>query len=162
MQKVFAFLALACAMPAISGAQQVDAGKMVQAFSQTARTEGGNLQVVLLNDRTIEALFSTSPAKTAFRTKARMTTVFFVQGTTTKEFDFNPEVTVLQKGEKLEGKATSMKNFTAAKVAKGTLIQGLVELPKALDLYEPFKLTISGETIDFRLSNDDVRDYGNR
>ena len=55
-----------------------------------------------------------------------------------------------------------MKNFAAGKIAKGQAIQGLVELPKKLDLYEPFKLTINGETVDFRLNNDDVREYGNR
>ena len=162
MKNVFACLALACAMPLIAGAQQADPGKMIQIFSKAARTDGGNLQIILLNDRTVEALFGASPAKAAFRTKARMTTVFYVQGTTGKEFEFNPELTVVQKGETLQGKATPMKNFTAGKVAKGQPIQGLVELPKALDLYEPFKVTISGETVEFRLNGDDVRDFGNR
>jgi hypothetical protein len=156
-------LAMACAVPASAGAQaQADNAKMVQIFSQQVRTAGGNLQVVILNDRTIEALFGASPAKAAFRTKARMTTVFYVQGTTSKEVEFNPEVTVVQKGETLQGKATSMKNFTAGKVAKGQAVQGLVELPKKLDLYEPFKVTIAGETVEFRLNQDDVRDHGNR
>ena len=154
--------AVAFAVPAISAAQQADAGKMMQMFSQSVRTDGGNLQIVLLNDRTVDAIFGTSPAKAAFKTKARMTTVFFVQATVNKEFEFNPELTVVQKGETLQGKATGMKNFAAGKVAKGELIQGLVELPKAVDLYEPFKVTISGETAEFRLNRDDVRDYGNR
>ena len=162
IKKASACLALACAIPLIAGAQQVDPGKIIQIFSQAARTDGGNLQIILLNDRTVEALFGASPAKAAFRTKARMTTVFFVQGTTTKDFEFNPELTVVQKGETLQGKATSMKNFTAGKVAKGQPIQGLVELPKSVDLYEPFKVTIAGETVDFRLSGDDVREFGNR
>ena len=152
----------ACAMPMMAGAQQVDTARLMQMFSQSVRTDGGNLQVVLLNDRTVEALFGTSPAKAAFRTKARMTSVFFVQGTTTKEFEFKPEVSVVQKGETLTGKPTSMKNFTGGKIAKGEVVQGLVELPKKLDLYEPFKFTISGETVEFRLNQDDVRDYGNR
>jgi hypothetical protein len=55
-----------------------------------------------------------------------------------------------------------MKNFTGGKVAKGEQIQGLVELPKKLDLFEPFKVTISGETVEVRYNQDDVRDYGNR
>jgi hypothetical protein len=42
------------------------------------------------------------------------------------------------------------------------LVQGLVELPKKLDLYEPFKFTISGESVEFRINQDDLRDYGNR
>ena len=156
------FAAAVCAMPVMARAQQVDSAKMVQIFSQPVRTAGGNLQVILLNDRTVEVLFGTSPAKAAFRTKARMTSVFFVQGNVTKDFEFNPDVTVVQKGESLQGKATSMKNFTAGKIAKGQSIQGLVEFPKKLDLYQPFKVTISGETVEFRINEDDLRDYGNR
>jgi hypothetical protein len=157
------FLVVAvCALPALAGAQMADNAKMLQIFSQTVRTDGGNLQIILLNDRTVEALFGNSPAKAAFRTKARMTTVFYVQGQTNKEFEFKPEMTVVQKGETLQGKSTNMKNFTGGKVAKGETISGLVELPKKLDLYEPFKLTLSGESIEFRLNADDLRDYGNR
>ena len=155
--------AAVCALPAVSGAQGAnDPTRMVQIFSQPIRTDGGNLQVVLLNDKTVEALFGASPAKAAFRTKARMTTVFFVQGTVNKDFEFSPDVTIVQKGETLQGKGTSMKNFTAGKIAKGQQIQGLVEMPKKLDLYEPFKFSISGQTLEFRFNEDDVRDYGNR
>ena len=163
IKNVFVLVAAAvCAFPALAGAQMADNAKVLQMFSQTLRTDGGNLQVIVLNDRTVEALFGASPAKAAFRTKARMTTVFYVQGQTNKEFEFKPELTVVQKGETLQGKATNMKNFTGGKVAKGETISGLVELPKKIDLYEPFKLTLSGESIDVRLNADDLRDYGNR
>lgn len=163
MKKVLAVLVVAaCMLPVLAVAQQADNAKMLQAFSSQARPDWGNLQVVLLNDRTVEALFGASPAKAAFRTKARMTTVFFVQGTANKEFQLNPEVTVTQKGETLPGKVTPMKNFAAGKIAKGDQIQGLVELTKKLDLYEPFKVTVNGQSVDFNLNEDDVRDYGNR
>jgi hypothetical protein len=164
MKKVFALLVIAaCALPALTDAQMsADNAKMVQNFSSQVRTDGGTLQVILLNDRTVDALFPTSAAKAAFKTKARMTTVFFVQGSVTKEFDFDPAATVVQKGETLTGKNSGMKNFTGGKIAKGEQILGMVELPKKLDLYEPFKFTISGKTTEFRLNEDDVRDYGNR
>jgi hypothetical protein len=162
-KKTLVLLAVsACIVPALVGAQQIDSARLLQMFSQSVRTDGGNLQIVILNDRTVDAVFGASPAKAAFRTKARMTSVFFVQGTASKEFEFKPEVSVVQKGETLPGKPTSMKNFTGGKVAKGEVIQGLVELPKKLDLYEPFKFTISGESVEFRLNQDDLRDYGNR
>ncbi len=45
-----------------------------------------------------------------------------------------------------------MKNFAGGKVAKGETIQGLAELPKKIDLFEPFKVTVGGDTVDFRLS----------
>jgi hypothetical protein len=162
MKKVLALLVVAaCALP-VFAAQQVDNAKMLQIFSAQARPDWGNLNVILLNDRTVEALFGASPAKAAFRTKARMTSVFFVQGTANKEFEFKPEVTVTQKGETLTGKITPMKNFAGGKVAKGEQLQGLVELPKKLDLYESFKVTVGGQAVDFNLSEDAVRDYGNR
>jgi len=135
---------------------------MLQMFSSQSRTDWGNLQVIVLNDRTVEALFGASPAKAAFRTKARMTSVFFVQGTTNKEFELKPEVSVVQKGETIVGKVTSMKNFAGGKVPKGEMVQGLVELPKKVDLYVPFKVTVGGDSVDFRLNADDIRDYGNR
>lgn len=153
----------ACAMPVVVGAQAAaDPARMLQIFSNTLRTPGGSFQVIVLNDRTVEALFGASPAKAAYRSKARMTTVFFVQGKVSKDFEFTPDVTVVQKGETMQGRSTSMKNFTAGKIAKGEVIQGLVELPKLIDLYEPFKFTLGGESTEIRLNADDLRDYGNR
>src|SRR5215208_6001014 len=112
MKKVLILLIVAaCALPVLAGAQQADNQKMLQIFSAQARPDWGNLNVILLNDRTVEALFGTSPAKAAFRTKARMTSVFFIQGTANKEFELKPDVTVTQKGETLTGKVTAMKNF---------------------------------------------------
>lgn len=164
MKKAFALAVLAvCTLPAGAGAQNApDPAKMVQMFSAPLKLDGGNMQVIILNDRTVEALFPESPAKAALRTKGRMTTVLFVQGKATKDFQFDPTVKVEQKGKIFEGKASSMKNFTAGKIAKGDQIQGMVELPEKVDLYEPFKVTLSGKTVEFRLNQDDVRDYGNR
>lgn len=164
MKKAFAVLVVAaCTLPIGASAQSAtDPAKMVQIFSGVLRTDGGNFQVTILNDRTVDALFGTSPAKIAIRTKARMTTILFVQGNTTKDLEFDPAMKVEQKGETLDGKGSSIKNFTAAKIAKGEGVQGMVELPKKLDLYEPFKVTMAGKSVEFRLNEDDVRDYGNR
>jgi hypothetical protein len=164
MKKAFALAVLVVsALPSAAAAQNAaDPAKMVQMFSAPLKLDGGTMQVVILNDRTVEALFPESPAKAALRTKGRMTTVFFVQGKATKDFEFDPTVKVEQKGKTFEGKASSMKNFVAGKVPKGESIQGMVELPEKIDLYEPFKVTLAGKTVEFRLNQDDVRDYGNR
>jgi hypothetical protein len=165
MNKAFVVLAaLACATPSMLVAQSAtDPAKMLQIFSSPIKTDGGQFQVIILNDRTVEALFSQSPAKAAFRTKARMTAVFWVQGVANKEFEFKPDSTLTQKGETMEGKPTPVsKNFAGGKIAKGEKVQGMIEFPKKVDLFEPFKLTMNGQTAEFRLNEDDVRDYGNR
>ena len=164
MKTAFALAVLAvCTLPAGAGAQSAaDPAKMVQMFSVPLKLDGATMQVIILNDRTVEALFPQSQAKAALRTKGRMTTLFLVQGKATKDFEFDPTLKVEQKGKTFEGKASSMKNFTAGKVPKGESIQGMVELPEKVDLYEPFKVTLSGKTVEFRLNEDDVRDYGNR
>jgi hypothetical protein len=165
MKQALAVLVAAwCALPAVIGAQAAtDAAKMVQIFSAPLKTDGGTFQVIILNDRTVEAIFGSSPAKAAFRTKARMEGLFFVQGIANKEFDFKPDATIVQKGETLEGKPTPVsKNFVAGKIAKGDKVQGLIEFPKKIDLFEPFKFTMNGQTAEFRLNDDDVRDYGNK
>jgi hypothetical protein len=165
MKKALAVLVVAaCALTVVMGAQSAtDPAKMLQIFSAPLKTDGGTFQVIILNDRTVEAIFANSPAKAAFRTKARMTGLFFVQGTANKDFDFKPDATIVQKGESLEGKPTPMsKNFAAGKIAKGDKVQGLIEFPKKIDLFAPFKFTMNGQTAEFRLNEDDVRDYGNR
>ena len=91
-----------------------------------------------------------------------MATILYIQGVAGKEFELKPDVTVSQKGETLEGKGSSVKNFTGGKVAKGQAVQGLVELPKKLNLYEPFKVMMGGQTAEFNLDANDVTDYGNK
>jgi hypothetical protein len=164
MKKAFALLVvLACAAPSLLVAQpNVDPSKILAAFSSTIRTAGGEFMITVLQDRTIDPLFGTSPSRFAIRARARMATILFIQGVASKEFEFKPDVTVVQKGETLEGKASSIKNFTAGKVAKGASVQGLVELPKKLNLYDPFKVMMGGQTAEFNISADDVTDYGNK
>jgi hypothetical protein len=164
MKHVLIFLAaLTCAAPAALVAQApVDPVKMLQVFSAPVKTAGGDFTITVMNDRTVEALFGTSPSKIAIRTRSRMATILYIQGVAAKDFELKPDVTVVQKGETLEGKPSSIKNFAPGKIAKGQAVQGMVELPKKLNLYEPFKVIMGGQTADFDLDANDVKDYGNK
>jgi tellurite resistance protein len=65
MKKAFALAVLAvCALPAGAGAQNnaADPAKMVQMFSVPLKLDGATMQVIILNDRTVEALFPQSQA----------------------------------------------------------------------------------------------------
>ena len=63
MKKAYAVLLVAaCALPAVMGAQNAtDAAKMLQIFSSPLKTDGGTFQVIILNDKTVEAIFGASP-----------------------------------------------------------------------------------------------------
>jgi hypothetical protein len=157
------FVTFACAATALLAAQGVsDQTKALQSLSAPIKTDGGEFMIVVLTDPTVEAIFGTSPTKVAIRTRSHMATILFIEGVAKKDFDFKPDVTVTQKGETLEGKASSMKNFTAGKITKGTEVQGLVELPKKLNLYDPFKVTMNGQTAEVRLDPDAVREYAGK
>ena len=163
MKKVLALLVVAaCALPVFAGAQQVDNAKMLQMFSAQARPDWGNLQVILLNDRTVEALFGSSPAKAAFRTKARMTSVFFIQGTANKEFELKPEVTVTQKGETLHGQGHADEEFRRRQGRQGRPDSGSRRAAEEAGSVRAVQGDGRRPGVDFNLNDDDVRDYGNR
>jgi len=164
MKKVFALLALlACAAPSGLLAQpNVDPAKVLAAFSTIIKTGGGDFTVTVLNDRTVDLLIGTSPARIAIRTRARMGTILYIQGVANKEFEFKLDVTVVKKGDTIEGKSSSIRHFTPEKVAKGETVQGMAEFPKKVNLYDPFKVMMGGQTAEFSLNPDDVREYGNK
>lgn len=157
---LFLVLVAAFVVPAVLAGQNSDAQKALGDFSRTFTSNGVNLSVVLMNDKTIEALFQ-APTKYAMKARARMTTMVYVQGTPSKEVEFKTEFSIQQDGETLPGKTLNIKNFDNMKVAKGERIDGVVEFPKKMDLFKPFKVVNGKDSVEFRLNDDLVRSLGN-
>ena len=129
--------------------------KLVKEFTLTAEMDGLVLNFVVLNDKTVDALFSGS-GKYAIRARANASTTFFVQGVPDKDIDFNPEFRVEQNGFFIDSKTSSIKNFKAGPVAKGTRMEGLVQLSRKIDLGQPFKIIDSSNdaAAEFQLSSE--------
>lgn len=125
-----------CALPADDSAGDKE---LLQKATFTVETNGAKLNFVLLNEKTVEVLFSGS-SKYSMRARANLSTVFYVDGTASKALVFNPKFEVVQNGRIMSAKSISIKNFEQGPLEKGARIQGLLELGQKLNLYQPFKL----------------------
>jgi hypothetical protein len=125
---------------------------ILKEFTRAAKMDGIILNFVLLNNKTIDLLF-TGEGKYAMRARANTATTFFVQGVPQKDISFDPQFVVEQDGKTFTGKAINMSNLQAGKVAKGARIAGLIQLSQKIDLDKPFKIKgAQNSSIEFKLS----------
>jgi hypothetical protein len=129
----------------------------VREFTRTVKMDGMTLSFVLLNNKTVDVLFS-GDSRYAMRAKANMATMFYVQGVPEKDITLNPQFEVQQDGKTFPGEAVNLKNLQAGPVAKGTRIAGLIQLSQKIDVTQPFK--IKGEknaSAEFKLSREALK-----
>lgn len=125
-----------------AGVQAQDAPdnrELLKKATFSIETDDAVLNFVLLNNKTVDALFS-GPSKYSIRARANASTVFFVKGKAKKDCYFEPSFEVVQNGMFIKTKTHNIKNFKKDSVAKDADIQGLLELKQKLNLYQPFKI----------------------
>lgn len=133
---------------------------ILKQFTRTGSVSGVMMSFVLVNDKTVEVLFS-GPSKYSLRARARMGTLFYVQGTPEKDIDqLSMKYTMEQDGATVEGTPLNIKNFEGGAVAKGNRIDGLLQFEKKLDPSHPFKIRNAKTTVEFKLSQDAVKLMG--
>ncbi len=155
MKKLMAAIVLCLLVTGVSRGQESNQNNpnatLIKEFARSAQADGITMSFVLLNDRTVDLLFE-APGKYAMRARARMTTTFFVQGTAEKDISLDTKFVVEQDGQTLNGESFSIKNFTSGTQAKGTKIDGIIQIEKKVDLTHPFKLKGKNVLVDFKLS----------
>ena len=124
--------------------EKEDNQKLINELTFALGMDGVVLNFVLLNDKTVDVLFQGS-SKLAMRTRANQTTIFYVHGTTSKKIDFNPDFKIVQNSQYINTKAVNIKNFQIASLEKNTRIEGLMQLVRKINLFQPFKLIDSKE-----------------
>jgi len=132
-------------------------GNVLAEYMRPIKYDGLTLNVLLVNNRTVEVLFQ-APTKYSMRARANQQTVLYIQGTPSKDFNLTTAFTIEQDGETLTGKSTSIKNFVDGKVAPGQRIDGIVEFPKKIDISKPF--TVKNGTagsVQFVLTADAIK-----
>jgi len=130
--------------------------ELIKAFSRSVKIDGVVLSFVLLNNKTVDALFQGS-SKYAMRARANAATTFLVQGVPEKDITLDPQFDVEQDGKTFKGESISMKNLEAGYVLKGATISGLLQLSEKIDMTRPF--LIKGAQIgsaEFKLSKDAI------
>jgi hypothetical protein len=133
---------------------------ILKEFTRTGTVSGVVMSFVLVNDKTVEVLFS-GPSKYSLRARARMGTLFYVQGTAEKNIDqLNMKYTMEQDGATFDGTPMNIKNFEGGAVAKGNRIDGLLQFEKRLDPTHAFKLRNAKTTVEFKLSQDALKLMG--
>ena len=113
---------------------------ILREFSHTANLDGVNYTFVLLNNKSVEALF-VGDSKVAMRTRANISTVFFVRGKATRDLTaYKPTFSVEQDGKSIAGEAINIKNFESGTVSRGAQVQGLIQLAEKIDLTKAFRI----------------------
>lgn len=130
---------------------------IISEFTRSAKMDGVILSFVLLNNKTVDALFS-GDGKYAMRARANMSTLFFVQGVPEKNITLDPKFVVEQDGKTFTGETINMRNLQAGAVAKGTRIEGLIQLSQKINVTQPFKIRcIDNASADFKLSRQAIK-----
>ena len=130
---------------------------ILKEFTRSGKLSGAMLNFVLLNDKTVEVLFS-GAGKAAIRVQARMRTTFFVQGKAEKNITLDPNFVVEQDGKTYPGEAVNRKNLQAGAVVKGAQIEGFIQLGQKIDVTQSFKLKGANDmSVEFNLSPEAVK-----
>jgi hypothetical protein len=155
-------IALVCLLGTVfAGAQEQastpdSSAALLKEFSRSAHIDGLTLSFVLLNDRTVDALFQ-APGKYAMRARARMATTFYIQGTPEKDIQLDTKFVVEQDGETVAGTSHNIKNFADGTATKGVRIDGILQMEKKLDLAHAFKIKGSQASVEFKLTEGDLK-----
>ncbi len=150
-------IALVCVFAAtLATAQENNNQSVLKEFTRSGSGEGLVWSFVLLNDRTVDVLF-TAPGKYAMRARANQSTTFYVQATPEKDSQLDNKFEVEQNGKTFAATSHNIKNFGPGFVTKGNRIDGIVQLDSKLDLAQPFKIRGANNfALEFKLSAEAV------
>lgn len=127
----------------------------VEEFGAVLEDEGLTLVVIHLNDKSVEALFSTAPNMQALRVQAKQATMFFVQGTNGTSETLAPalEWQVRQGGEVIGTRPVNIANFEEdAEVPDGERYSGLVVAESLVDHRTEFVVENGERSFNFAFS----------
>jgi hypothetical protein len=161
MKKIAVF-AILCFLAATLGAvysrtTRSDTKALLNDFTRSGKIDGTNLSFVLLNNKTVELLF-TPPGMYQIRARASQATAFYVLGAAEKKMTLDKKFIVEQDGEKFDCEMINIENFTGGDIAKGQKIKGILQLSKKLNLSHPFVIKSAQDALEFRLTEEALKE----
>ena len=133
---------------------------LLKMFTRTGGMGGVTLNFVLLNNKTVDLLF-TAPGKYAIRATANQATTFYVHGSTDKNLKVDNSFVIEQGESTINAISHNIKNFDGNMVPSGQSISGLLQCEEKIDLSQPFKIKGRNASIDFKLSPDALERINN-
>ena len=133
----------------------------VEQFGSVLDDEGLTLVVIHLNDKSVEALFSTAPNMRALQLQAKDATMFFVQGTNATSETVAPALEwQLRQGDDVLGtRPINIANFEEnSEVPDGERYSGLVVADGVVDRSDRVCLGERGAPVQFRVLSHADRD----
>ncbi len=127
----------------------------VEQFGSVLDDEGLTLVVIHLNDKSVEALFSTAPNMRALQLQAKDATMFFVQGTNATSETVAPALEwQLRQGDDVLGtRPINIANFEEnSEVPDGERYSGLVVADGVVDVRTEFVLENGERQFSFAFS----------
>jgi hypothetical protein len=156
MKRLFTLLVVCSLGGCFALAQESNPQALLKEFTRSVKLEGYTISFVLLNEKTVDALFQ-APGKYAIRARASQATTFYVQGVPEKDTLIDTKFSAEQDGETIAGNAMNIKNFDGNTVTKGTRFDGLLQLDKKLDVSHPFKIKGAHGSVEFKLSEEALK-----
>lgn len=120
-------------------------------FMAVLPAAGINLSVIHLNRVTVDILFPQQ--KQAWKTRARLNTLFFIQGVADKDTNFDPSFVAIQGGNSYKGSVLTPINntkFALGPLIKGDMVQGIISFDRSLDVNKPFKLVNNENSVEIQ------------
>ena len=141
-----------------AGAQESEVltvSQAVEEFGAVIDDEGLTLVVIHLNDKSVEALFTTAPNMRALQVQAKESTMFFVQGTNATSGTLAPvlEWQIRQGDELMATRPVNIANFEEnAEVPDGERYSGLVVAEGLVDVRTEFIVENGARSFNFAFS----------
>lgn len=164
MKKIAAIVVVCAVIGSLSFAQDsnpspapnTNSQALLKEFTRAIKADGYVLNFVLLNDKTVDVLFQ-APGKYAMRARANQATTFYVQGMPDKDIAIETKFVAEQDGQTISGNSLNIKNFDGTKVAKGTRVDGILQLDQKLNLTHPFKIVGTHGSVEFKLTEEALK-----
>ncbi|MBP1611161.1 MAG: hypothetical protein H6Q04_3396 [Acidobacteria bacterium] len=153
----FFAIAMAVSQDVDSQAEKRDPASVLKDFTRSTKMQGVNISFVLLNDKTIDLIFS-GESRNSIKARASQATGFYVLAVPERDMMISNKFVVEQNGQAHECSSINIENFAGGNVARGQRIKGILQLSVKLDLTRPFVIKNAQNKLEFKLSDSALRE----
>ncbi|CAB3809726.1 hypothetical protein [Paraburkholderia fynbosensis] len=138
-----------------------DDARVLKEFSTNATVPGAVLQLTLLTNRSMDALWRDDAARNTLGIEVfNSGTSFLVTGKSSGKFGPVTGVALVQDGKSTPAKIVNVSNLNGTEVPSGQKILGLLEFSSKVDLTKPFTVVVNDSSAKFSVTRDAAERWG--